>query len=304
MKFRSLSWFILLIFVPAISKAWSFTGHVVIAQIAYANLTPEVRTKADTLASIIFYNLPYSQQEKLNHRYSNTSIFAKVAVLPDLWRNWKLKTIFTKYQASIPINLLLSSNQSTANWHFTNTPYPASSCKLMHDENIAWALEKVRSDLSQANNNNTRAILLVMEEHYIGDIHQPLHTISRYDHNCNNDKGGNTFCIKLNRHGKCTKSLHSLWDAGVGFLKPHVNIQQLAYDLQQSYPKTLFANELSESVVTDWVKDNYIFATFIYSLDEDHKPSQEYYKQGQLIAKRQLVIAGYRLAQELNANLK
>lgn len=296
--------FSILSIFPVLSFAWGWTGHVVIAQIAYNNLTPAAKLKADNLANIIYEHLPTYEQEKLDRNYSNASTFAKIALLPDVWRKWHLGTIFTANDALPPLSMILYSASSTEAWHFINLPYPASSsCNEIQPENVAWAISKIETAFPTTKMTNTQAVLMVLEEHYIGDIYQPLHTISRVDSLCNNDEGGNEFCIRYGEGSRCSKSLHALWDSGVGYLRPKENILSLAYELQQLNPKNTFSTKLVDNNPMDWAKDNYAYADFIYSLEEGEKPTPDYYQQGQFIAKKQLALAGYRLAEVLNAQL-
>lgn len=290
---------------PLVSSAWTYTGHVVIAQIAYDNLTPTAKLKADSLANIIYNDLPDYQKEKLDNYYPDTPVFAKIAELPDVWRKDNLGTIFSDNNSLPPLKLLLYSVVPTRTMHFINLPYPENSqCQETQPFNVVWAINKLESSFNSTTNQNAQAVLMVLEEHYIGDIHQPLHTISRVNNSCQNDEGGNDFCIRWNSyHDRCSKSLHSLWDSGVGYLHPYENIQSDANDLGHLYPKSQFSEELKDTKPMDWARANYAYANFIYSLTEGEKPTPQYYQQGQAIAKRQMALAGYRLADILNSQL-
>lgn len=296
---------LLLFLLPEISFAWGFTGHVVIAQIAYNNLTPTAKQQADQLANIIYKHLPPEEQNKLDSHYSNASTFAKIAVLPDLWRKESLGEIFIQNGALPPTSLLIYSMTPTRGFHFLNLPYPQSSgCVDANLFNVVWAINHLESSFGSSNNDNTRAVLMDLEEHYIGDIHQPLHTISKVDSSCTNDEGGNEFCIRWSRDGdRCSKSLHSLWDSGVGYLHNNENVQSDAYELQQEYPINDLNIELKDSNPQDWATANYKYADFIYSLQEGERVPPSYYQQGQQVAKKQMALAGYRLAQVLNNQL-
>lgn len=48
----------LLLLLPPAAWAWSYRGHVLIAQIAYDNLTPPEQAKANALTLFIFSQLP------------------------------------------------------------------------------------------------------------------------------------------------------------------------------------------------------------------------------------------------------
>ena len=66
---------------------------------------------------------------------------------------------------------------------------------------------KVDSDLKG------RSVALRLFLHYVADIHQPLHALSRYTkENPQGDKGGNA--MRLKNHLR-VDNLHSLWDTSV-----------------------------------------------------------------------------------------
>jgi hypothetical protein len=303
--FNQLIIFLIFTTTPLIANAWNYVGHVIIAQIAYNNLTPKAKQKADTLANIIYNNLPLYQQNILDKNFYNAATFAKIAELPDVWRNNNLLEIFLNNNALPPLHLLLYSLVPTKDLHYSNLPYPQGShCQDIGPFNVVWGINKLTDTFQYTKSENAQAVLMVLEEHYIGDIHQPLHTISRYNAMCVNDEGGNDFCLKYNNHkDRCSKNLHQLWDSGVGYIKQHANIQSDAYELQRVYPLSQFKNDLNDNNPMDWAKSNYAYANFIYNLDEGAKPSAEYYRQGQLISKKQMALAGYRLAKVINSEL-
>lgn len=226
-------------------------------------------------------------------------MFAKVAVLPDYWRNWKLDTVFFKNHAKIPPSLQPYQAQRTASWHYINQPYPKTTCRTIKQYNVVWAINHIDKALNANNTINTNAVLMVFLEHFVGDAHQPLHTISHVNKHCKGDKGGNLFCVRKSKSGHCRENLHQLWDKGVGYLTGKSNLANKAIRLQNEFPKQSLpaVNDLSP---TDWIKAEYQYAPFIYSIKQDHKPTSVYYKKGQAIARRQITLAGYRLADILN----
>ncbi len=86
---------------------------MLIAQIAYDNLDPKAKQKANQLADLVFNQLPQKMQEQLNQNYPSASSLAKIALLPDKWRQWKLETIFERFNAPLPKNLTAFKNQKT-----------------------------------------------------------------------------------------------------------------------------------------------------------------------------------------------
>jgi len=68
-------------------------------------------------------------------------------------------------------------------------------------------MSKVNSDLEG------RSVALRLFLHYVADVHQPLHALSRYTkENPSGDRGGNT--MRLKNH-YTVSNLHSLWDTSV-----------------------------------------------------------------------------------------
>src|SRR5438445_10232662 len=106
------------------SYGWSQAGHVLVAQIAYDQLSTDRQKKAEELAQSIFNLLSEQHQQQLNNKYPATAIFAKIAALPDQWIEFNLATIFGKFQALVPMSLLPSRNESTATWHYIDTHFP------------------------------------------------------------------------------------------------------------------------------------------------------------------------------------
>ena len=275
-----------------------------IAQVAYDNLSPPAKQKANRLASLIWHQLPYAEQMKLDKHYPTATTFAKIAMLPDTWRKWHLQTIFRDFSAPVPTNLLRYAFKNTQGWHYINLPYPTTSlCHTIQPQNVTWAIPTLEQSMRHSQDENQQAVIMVLLEHLVGDSEQPLHAISRVNNQCQNDRGGNQFCLRMNSRGRCTKNLHSLWDNAVGFLKPHQNIQRTAFRLEQRYPKTEFTSRLQNASPLSWAKTNLGYAAFIYGLPENEKPSPSYYREGQAIATTQLTLAGYRLATLLNTLL-
>lgn len=297
--------------LPIETFAWSYTGHVLIAQIAYDNLTPSEQVRANSLTQNIFYQLSLSQQQELNTKYYSASSFAKMALLPDVWKNWKLETLFQHYMAPLPQNLSPYAKYSTKTWHYVDNAYPNMQICSLPKPNITTILPLLETDLTLAKANidsaqamhqkeiamNQAGLTLILVSHLVGDSHQPLHTFGKTNTYCQSDKGGNNFCLKLSKSGKCSKNLHQLWDNGVGFIKPKMNIEQTAYKLEHRYPINSFdAKLLTNTNSLEWTTENMSLAPFVYDISPNQPIKSDYYKEGQDMATRQLALAGYRLA--------
>jgi hypothetical protein len=207
MRYRGLL-FLLLCTLPFSALAWSFEGHVLIGQIAYDNLTVPAKQKAQELAVLIWQQLSVKMQEKLNRQFPDSTTFAKIAMLPDTWRKWHLRTIFQHFDAPLPLNLLFYSNSNTSTWHYINQPYPNDAhCQTIQGQNVAWAIPLLEQDFLREKNPQEQTVLMVLLEHFVGDSTQPLHDLSHVNSNCQEDAGGNAFCLKFNATGGCTKNL-------------------------------------------------------------------------------------------------
>jgi len=283
------------------SYGWSQAGHILIAQIAYNKLSTDKQKKAADLAQRIFNFLSPQQKTQLNNKYPTATVFAKIAALPDQWNEFNLATIFLKFNALVPMNLLAFSNESTTTWHYIDTPFPTDKgCVLKGEKNVEWAISNLESSLATDTIDSSRAIEMVFLEHYIGDLHEPLHSVTNVTQSCDGDRGGNNFCLKENKNLKCTKNLHSLWDGAVGYLNPNQNIERLALELANLYPATQFVDELNMTDISLWKNANLNNMSFIYNTPEYTDPTPFYYQNGQAIAKKQLILAGYRLGIVLN----
>lgn len=287
------------------SYGWSQAGHILIAQIAYDQLSLDKQKKVNELAQIIFSELSEKQKAQLNSKYPTAVVFAKVAAQPDQWNGISLGTVFLRFHALVPTNLLPLRDGSTATWHYIDTPFPQNrGCTLSADKNVEWAITNLEIAFAADKLDSSKAVEMVFLEHYIGDIHEPLHTITNVTDSCAGDRGGNNFCLKQNQNLKCTKNLHTLWDGALGFLQPGQDINNVASELEKLYPSTQFTNELNLENVDMWKNASILDdVPFIYNTPEYAEPSVIYYQNGQAIAKRQMALAGYRLGKELNALL-
>ncbi len=258
--------------------AWDASGHMLVAQIAYNNLTPQTRHK---IRGLLIYK---------NHRNEHIA-FLNASVWPDR----------------------IKGDDVTAfnNWHFIDLPYDidATPAPALQIQNVAWAIKQSEQVLtSEHARHYEQRLFLRFLIHFVGDIHQPLHCINLVSKDYpQGDQGGNLFPIKVQDY----PNLHVLWDGGVGywqsyFIKPYhsLNYKQvasLAKSLTKAFPKSKFRAQIYDTNPMDWAKESYRLAKqYAYHIQSGQAPSKQYIKQGQEIATQQVVLAGYRLAYILN----
>lgn len=86
---------------------------------------------------------------------------------------------------------------------------------------MTWAIEEMISSLKQVTVKSSRPAVVDFDLaksfnlrlliHYVGDIHQPLHAVTRFDQrNPSGDEGGNHFPIS---DVEGVRNLHMLWDS-------------------------------------------------------------------------------------------
>ncbi len=74
-----------------------------------------------------------------------------------------------------------------------------------------------------------------------------------------------------------------------------------ATDIINSYPPESFPHRMDRNI-TNWSRESYDIAiAYVYDgIEPDMAPSNAYIRRGQGVAKRQIALAGYRLANLLN----
>lgn len=136
--------------------------------------------------------------------------------------------------------------------------------------------------------------------HYIGDIHQPLHAVSRFTPKYpNGDAGGNAFLIEpFGPEGNQIANMHELWDSILGFYadtdpQQPLNdddwdwLGSLAENISTTYSRDYFGPFEFFKPLSMWANDSLEVAKeWVYTdIEDDGAPvSQEYLDSRKLIA--------------------
>ncbi|MGF1723934.1 S1/P1 nuclease [Photobacterium nomapromontoriensis] len=284
-----------LIFASTVVQAWNFQGHVIVAEIAYQNLTPKVREKVDALSAKAYQVMPKKTQRMMG-RYDGVSQFARLAIVPDMIRKQPAQRVWKEIGETMPLSLNQWDDKKTSKWHYINEVYPATSqCDFVRKPNIKLATSALYTDFKQ----QPQAATMMFLSHMVGDAHQPMHSVatsmSRYW--CKSDLGGNKYILDVPE-----KDLHHLWDNGLGLLEKKHDVDDLVVSLQHAYPVTQM--DIGTPVdINQWLAESYQLADLAYSVKVGAKPAEAYYQQGKEQVKQRLALAGYRLADALNAAL-
>lgn len=262
--------------------AWTDAGHMVVAEIAYSYLLPATKTGCDDLLQILSPFFPDAPQ------------FTQASTWADL--------------------LKMRGFHAFDSWHFTLQPYDPEGIlpsqdglKSGQNANIEWAIEQAVSTLKNEQAKDfEKSLMLFLLIHLVADIHQPLHVTSLFSPQFpQGDRGGNLFMIRSH----LAANLHLLWDLGLGALplverppsaKQKQEIRDYAKQAMQRYPIEALPNA-SSLHIKGWLKEGFELARdSVYKIKSFTEPPREYVSEGQEICQRQIVLAGYRLANLLN----
>ncbi|CDW73384.1 p1 s1 [Stylonychia lemnae] len=274
----------------SVSQAWWRNGHLMTARVAYDQLSkthPHVLEKANQMLKGL------SDYTTFERDYP----FVECASWADEIKNQGLDL--------------------QSHWHFVDDPFFDEGYQkpdwYPEAYNVTWALKEFVKYLSKdPKPQNDPQIPVLFGEgfnlrlmiHYVGDIHQPLHSVSRFTQQFpDGDEGGNFFMLK---EFDGITELHALWDSVVSaFSNDHdLPLNSTTWQffgdnslrIQQENPRESFDN--LDRPIDQWHLEGYQIASdFAYkNIQQNEIPSQEYLQQGIKIAERQIAKGGYRLA--------
>ncbi len=149
----------------------------------------------------------------------------------------------------------------TKPWHYVDFIYDPESSEvspaLPEAPHAISALAAVSEQLRKVNKPEEKADALCFVLHLIGDMHQPLHCITRVTPDLpapEGDRGGTL--LKLRGH---YRSLHSLWDDSIN-LSLQDSSEELAVEIMKQYPRENLARELAMKSPEGWVRAGYALA--------------------------------------------
>lgn len=285
------------------TMAWFDEGHMIVASIAWDDLSSEEQQKANYLISLLADADP------------DYSDFIRAATWMDGIKGKGLH-YFDGY-------------------HFINQYYVVYSPDVMplyDDDNVVWAINQaIRTFKGYKPSEFSMGMSFRFLIHAVGDIHQPLHNTSRVSKGTpEGDRGGNSFPIDSilfgTYHGKPSylTNLHKLWDSGVQSFAS-VNAADSDYDEKKGEIETdkqeiydYISNLKPEDTkiiedkinnVTDpreWSRESFkLGIEYAYTgIQENTLPSKEYTQKGQVVCMEQAYIAGKRLSTILREILK
>jgi hypothetical protein len=289
--------------------AWDGEGHMQVAEIAWKHLTAASRTRVSTLLmlnpnySTWIANVPAAKRDQV--------AFVMAATWPDFIKSAAGYVNDGDVAPLVPAssqNIGYSDHLMHRYWHFIDLPFSTDGTALVQPvaPNAKTQIELFTAAIADtAVSDDIKSYDLVWLEHLVGDVHQPLHATSRFSAGLpTGDRGGNSVVLCANPCNSKSE-LHAFWDNVLGTSK-------LSATAIKAADKLPAAPAAGAAVADDqvWLTESFdaakqfVYASPVgpgagpYTLDAAYK------SQAKTEAKARIELAGVRLANLINANLK
>ena len=293
---------------------WNTKGHMAVACIAYDRLTPPTRARVDDL---LRRNPSYSAWAKaipptVSDTEKRRSIFMKAAMWADRiktrsdYRDDGTENGSQPNGASSSQNTGYSDHLRHRYWHFVTVPFSRDRSPLppVSTPNAEDRIDLFRTVLASTSEpDDLKSYDLTWLLHLVGDIHQPLHVATRVSASQpDGDRNGSR--VRLCRT-PCTYDLRAFWNTILGPETSVIAAERLADTLAD--PPAADAAVLDQAI---WVRDELDIAkkeVYISPIGAGAGPftvTANYRSRTRLVARQQVALAGARLANILNAELK
>jgi hypothetical protein len=328
------------ILILCISKqafGWGTTGHEVVAYIAYQQLTQAQRKRIDALVKL---NPCYSEWQQtvasLPAGQQSAGLYMLAATWPDRIKLTPTRTspgydcqknltfikdggddATGKFSADIPPNVPEASQNIGYDdtrrhqyWHFVDTPLSTDGTAIIpaYTPNALTMIGVLSQAINSGEPDLLKSYDLVWITHLVGDLHQPLHDTTRFSARFpNGDQGGNLVLICA-QAANCDSELHGYWDdlPGSGNLAAAIKI-----GTKLSAKPTPTKAAVADPKV--WVQEGFTLAqSTAYAAPYSDMsagggpqvPGTTYRKNAVPVVNAQLILAGHRLGNLLQANLR
>jgi len=255
---------------PTPASAWGPEGHKLVAAIAEQHLTPTARAAVNALLK--------------GHSLASISSWA---------------------------DQVRRTRPDTYNWHFVDIPLESSLYEERRDcrrspkgDCVVAAINRGVAALRDSRvTGPERVQALMFLVHFVGDVHQPLHSANGKTATGASDRGGNLIAVDFYGH---QTNLHRVWD---GELLAHSGetqaelVEELSA-LAKSFPAETFTKTSAASWATDAHQQAraHTYRDLPRTFTTVEPTLGAAYEEAELpTVKKQLALAGYHLAVALNA---
>ena len=314
--------------LPTPAYAWNDFGHMTVAYLAYQKLTPGARERANALLKMNPYYDKWASAvpEGLD---KDLVIF----MLASLWADEIKGDPNYVSDGSAGGNRPEGSPDPNRNTgyddklmhkyrHFIDRPFSMDGTAIdsfqIPAPNAQDSIALFRGVLASSEPDAKKSYDLAWLLHLVGDIHQPLHATTRLSAALpNGDDGGNR--VKLHC-ADCPGNLHAFWDDALGKTTrlqtpPEVKglpdadsirtIIEFAKKVRRA--KRSLAAKASEAI---WVQESFdaaqktVYPGLVAGSDGTFSVTAAYVKSAKKLAKQRAALAGARLANLINSELK
>jgi hypothetical protein len=308
--------------LPVLVNAWGAIGHMTVAYVAYQKLTPASKARISELLKLNPDYLSWDNQVPVgtSQEDHDQMIFVMASIWADDIKSEPQYSDDGSAGGNVPDGPDSARNIGYTDllrhkyWHFINLPFAQDGSKLpeVPTPNAETQIEAFRVVLKSNQPQALKSYDLVWLLHLIGDIHQPLHATARISSlDPAGDAGGNN--VKL--LGDASSNLHAYWDDLPGidcqFCKNKANCVERAVLLSKrlkSAPRKAAINLMTAA----WAQQSLdqarrvVYQAPIGTSDGPFTiaPTSAYDLRAERLARRNLALAGARLAEVLNQELK
>jgi hypothetical protein len=299
------------------AEAWNDFGHMETAAIAWAKLTPEVRTR---VAALLERNPSYSNWVVGAKAADRARVaFLRASTWADAIRSDSHFDDDAQDSPTATQNIGYGDLLRHKYWHFVDQPFSPDNTPTTQAPapNVATQIAAFRAALASHDlSDDVKSYDLTWLVHLVGDAHQPLHCVSRYDQaDPKGDRGGNTVRITGNESPvPCDDprfcpygppgNLHALYDDATGSSYSTAAASAAAARLPDAPDAK--AQILDEKA---WIQEGLELAQssiYVKPIGIGRGPfaiSKEYQRKAVELAKKRVALAGARLANLLNEAL-
>jgi len=291
--------------------AWNSTGHRVVAYIAYKQLDDDTKQRVVmALRKHPAAGTDLWTKGGVNGTDKDLNLFLNAATFPDDVRfshgpNRFHDPMFDKFHKE-PNHFVDFEFKPPAK--APGDPAKGDTILNTYQANVATVKDENADGAAQA-------VALSWIIHQVGDVHQPLHCVSRFagklTNVANGDRGGNGVAPFPNPRGH--HDLHSFWDDLLGSdssANTPDKLQAVAHGVIQAFPVAAFSKDELRGAddLKPWALDSFGLAVekSYDPLDDDldsgvAEVANGYQDMAKSLAEQRIALAGYRLANQLKA---
>jgi hypothetical protein len=289
---------LLAVLVPAAARAWNPQGHMMVAALAYQQLEPAARAK---VGSLLRLNPDYPRWVAGVAPADRDRIaFLRAA-------NWAddLREAPGYTDEPQPPRPGYQDHQKHKDWHYINIPFSldGTAVRPPATPNVKTQIATLRRELAWAPTDDRRSFALVWLLHLVGDVHQPLHTVARFDREQRQGDRGGTWVMLCRL--PCKDHLHGFWDSVLGN----------SGDPQEARAQALRlpAPEAAPAAITDeqrWVDEGvalakeHVYRAPVGAGEGPYTLDEAYQRNARQVAAARVALAGARLATLINGALR